>query len=104
MRATIGANTGSWTSFLPETFLLPRAGVWVSGPATHGGSPSYDAWLVSDGLLFQARTTVVDPPNLDYTWIQPRVLLGGPTTPTAFDNAFQVTINGTLYWIPCVAQ
>lgn len=104
MRATIGANSGAWTSYLPETFTLPRAAVWISGPATHEGSPSYDAWLISNGILFQARTTAVDPPNFDYTLLEPLVLLGAPTTPTAFDNAFQVKINGSLYWIPCVAQ
>lgn len=104
MRATIGSNSGAWTAYLPETFTLPRAAAWISGPETHGGSPSYDAWLISNGILFQSRSATVDPPNFDYTLLEPLVLLGGPTTPTAFDNAFQVKINGSLYWIPCVAQ
>lgn len=105
MRATIGANTGSWTSYLPETFTLPRAGVWVSGPETHGGSPSYDAWMISTGLLFQARTTVVDPPNFDYVAINPHVQAGAAIAVPAetFNDGFQVIINGTQYWVPLIA-
>jgi hypothetical protein len=94
--AYIGAKGASIITETPP-FSLPRACVWIGGP-NDAEVASYDAWLISDGLVFQDRSA-------NYIWFQPTVRAGAvvPVPAENFDDGFQVVINGTSYWVPLIA-
>lgn len=99
--AAVGSRTYSTVTYPPVSFQLTRAGLWVGGPldTTSGPTTAYDGWFLSNAMVFQLRS---DPTQ--YTHFKPLALKGSPVTPTGFDTAFEVTINGSNYWVPCVLQ
>lgn len=99
--AAVGSVTYSTVPYPPVSFELTRAGLWVGGPEdiTSGPTTAYDAWFLSNAMVFQVRLD-----TSQYTHFKPLTLKGSPTTPTGFDTAFEVTINGSNYWVPCVLQ
>lgn len=100
---TLGTHIYSAITYPPAAGNIPtldRSGLWVGGSVDNSNATGqcYDGWFLSDSMAFAKRDD-----QTVFTHIKPLSLKGSPTTPTAFDDAIQVTINGGDYWIPCVS-
>jgi hypothetical protein len=101
--SAIGTRTYSTVAHPPVgiDFDLNRPGVWVGGPKdnTIPSDPCFDSWLLSDSIYSQVRVTTTT-----YTHIKLLTRKGSPATPTAFDNAIAVELDGGNYWLPLILQ
>lgn len=102
--AHIGVRTFSTVTYPPDTgnlATLDQPAVWIGGSNDNSinANQCYDAWFLPWGMSFAQRDA-----QATYTKFEPMVRKGTPATPTAFDTAIQVKLDGANYWLPLILQ